>query len=180
MEFRFLYWLQELHTPVMDEVMTAITFLGDSGWFWIGVGILLAAWPKTRKTGAAVLISLAAGFLIGNLVIKNLAARQRPCWLDSAIPLLIESPGDYSFPSGHSLASFEGAVSILLYHKKWGLAAVVLAALIAFSRLYLFVHFPTDVLAGTLLGILIAVLVHRWMESPRRKWNQQAEVGKNG
>ena len=68
----------------------------------------------------------------------------------------------------------------MLYHRKWGLAAVVLAALIAFSRLYLFVHFPTDVLAGTLLGILIAVLVHRWMESPRRKWNQQAEVGKNG
>ena len=68
----------------------------------------------------------------------------------------------------------------MLYHRKWGLAAVVLAALIAFSRLYLFVHFPTDVLAGTLLGILIAVLVHRWMENPRRKWNQQAEVGRNG
>lgn len=180
MEFRFLYWLQELHTPVMDEVMTAITFLGDSGWFWIGLGILLLAAPKTKKTGAAVLISLAVGFLVGNLVIKNLAARQRPCWLDSAIPLLIESPSDYSFPSGHSLASFEGAVSILLYHKKWGLAAVVLAALIAFSRLYLFVHFPTDVLAGTLLGILIAVLVHRWIENPERKWNQQTEVDGNG
>ena len=79
----------------------------------------------------------------------------------------------YSFPSGHSLASFEGAVSILLYHKKWGIAAVVLAALIACSRLYLFVHFPSDVVAGSLLGILIAAVVHRWMEDPKRKWNRK-------
>lgn len=177
MEFRFLYWLQEMHNPVMDEIMTTVTFLGNSGWFWIGLGILLLAAPKTRKTGAAVLISLAAGFIVGNLVMKNLVARPRPCWLDPMTALLIESPGDYSFPSGHSLASFEGAVSILLYHRKWGVAAVILAAFIAFSRLYLFVHFPTDVLAGILLGTLIAVLVHRWMENPARKWNRQEEVG---
>jgi len=100
-------------------------------------------------------------------------ARQRPCWLDPMVPLFIENPSDYSFPSGHSLASFEGAVSILLYHKKWGIAAVVLAALIACSRLYLFVHFPSDVVAGSLLGILIAAVVHRWMEDPKRKWNRK-------
>lgn len=173
MEFEILYWIQQLRTPALDGIMTAVTFLGDGGWFWIALGTALFAVPRTRRTGAAMLISLAAGFILGNLILKNAVARQRPCWLDPMVALLIESPSDYSFPSGHSLASFEGAVSILLYHKKWGIAAVVLAALIACSRLYLFVHFPTDVLAGSLLGILIAVIVHRWIEAPKRKWNRK-------
>ncbi|MGI5947057.1 MAG: phosphatase PAP2 family protein [Lachnospiraceae bacterium] len=173
MEFEILYWIQQLRTPALDEIMTAVTFLGDGGWFWIALGTALFAVPRTRRTGAAMLISLAAGFILGNVILKNVVARQRPCWLDPMVALLIENPSDYSFPSGHSLASFEGAVSILLYHKKWGVAAVVLAALIACSRLYLFVHFPTDVLAGSLLGILIAVIVHRWMETPERKWNRK-------
>lgn len=173
MEFEILYWIQQLRTPALDEIMTAVTFLGDGGWFWIALGTALFVVPRTRRTGAAMLISLAAGFILGNVILKNTVARQRPCWLDPMVALLIENPSDYSFPSGHSLASFEGAVSILLYHKKWGVAAVVLAALIACSRLYLFVHFPTDVLAGSLLGILIAVIVHRWMETPERKWNRK-------
>ncbi len=173
MEFEILYWIQQLRTPALDEIMTAVTFLGDGGWFWIALGTALFVVPRTRRTGAAMLISLAAGFILGNVILKNAVARQRPCWLDPMVALLIENPSDYSFPSGHSLASFEGAVSILLYHKKWGVAAVVLAALIACSRLYLFVHFPTDVLAGSLLGILIAVIVHRWMETPERKWNRK-------
>ena len=124
-----------------------------------------------------MLISLAVGFIVGNVVLKNLIARQRPCWLDQTVALLIENPRDFSFPSGHSLASFEGAVSIFLYDKKWGGAAIVLAAFIAFSRLYLFVHFPTDVLAGTILGIFVAFFVHKWLEGFKRPWNQkQVEV----
>ncbi|MFR1832308.1 MAG: phosphatase PAP2 family protein [Lachnospiraceae bacterium] len=177
MEFQFLYWIQQFRSPGLDEFMTAITFLGDGGWFWIALGAVLLAVPKTRKTGAAVLISLAVGFILGNLILKNAVARQRPCWLDQAVPLLIKSPTDYSFPSGHSLASFEGAVSIFLYHKKWGIAAVILAVLIACSRMYLFVHFPSDVLAGSLLGILIAVLVHKWLEDRAGRQNQGAETG---
>ena len=173
MEFEILYWIQQLRTPVLDGIMTAVTFLGNGGWFWIALGATLFAVPRTRKTGAAMLISLAAGFILGNVILKNAVARQRPCWLDPMVPLLIENPSDYSFPSGHSLASFEGAVSILLYHKKWGIAAIVLAALIACSRLYLFVHFPSDVLAGSLLGMLIAAIVHRWIEAPERKWNRK-------
>lgn len=173
MEFAFLHWIQGLGSPVMDKIMTAITFLGNGGWFWIGVGLILFAVPKTRRIGAGVLISLVLGFIVGNVVLKNLIARQRPCWLDQTVALLVENPRDFSFPSGHSLASFEGAVSIFLYDKRWGGAAIVLAALIAFSRLYLFVHFPTDVLAGTILGILVAFFVHRWLEHPDRPWNQK-------
>lgn len=166
-EFQLLYRIQELRGPFLDACMEFITSLGDKGLFFILLGVGLFLFPRTRRTGAAVLLSLAAGFLAGNLVLKNVFMRQRPCWLDSAVVLLIESPSDYSFPSGHSLASFETAVSIFLYHKKWGAAAILLAVLIAFSRLYLFVHFPTDVAAGAILGSLIAWMVHRVLEKQK-------------
>ncbi|WP_024346506.1 phosphatase PAP2 family protein [Lacrimispora indolis] len=159
-EFGILYFLQSLHTPWLDVFMKEITGLGDSGIFWIITGIVLLCFKKTRVAGFCVILSLAVGFLMGNMILKNLVARERPCWIDTSIPLLIRNPKDYSFPSGHTLASFEGAVSIWLYNRKWGTAALVLAVLISFSRLYLFVHFPTDVLGGLFLGILIAVLVH--------------------
>ena len=110
-----------------------------------------------------MLVSIVIGAVIGNLILKNLIARDRPCWIDSQVVLLIENPKDYSFPSGHTLVSFEGAVSILLKNKRWGIAALVLACLIACSRLYLFVHFPTDVLFGAALGTVIAVLVGIWI-----------------
>lgn len=160
-EFDILYFLQSLHTQWLDLFMKNITSLGDHGMFWILTGLVLLCFRPTRPMGLCVLLSLAAGFLIGNLILKNLVARERPCWIDSSIPLLVKNPRDYSFPSGHTLASFEGAVSIWLYNRRWGEAFLVLAACIAFSRLYLFVHFPTDVLGGMVLGILIAWLVHK-------------------
>lgn len=163
-EFGILYFLQSLHTPWLDGLMKEITRLGDHGIFWIITGIVLLCFKRTRPMGLCVLLSLAVGFLMGNMVIKNLVARERPCWIDKSIPLLVKNPRDYSFPSGHTLASFEGAVSIWLYNHRWGTAALILAALIGFSRLYLFVHFPTDVLGGMILGIIIAVLVHRVKE----------------
>ncbi|MCI9594999.1 MAG: phosphatase PAP2 family protein [Lachnospiraceae bacterium] len=166
MEFSFLVWLQGFHRPWLDALMVAVTFLGDAGWFWILTGCVLFCIKKTRICGLAVLLSLAAGFLVGNCLLKNIVARSRPCWLldvNTAIVLLVETPLDYSFPSGHTLAGFEAGVSILLFHRTWGIAALVLAALIAFSRLYLFVHFPTDVLAGAVLGTVIAFGVHQAM-----------------
>jgi len=140
--------------------MKEITSLGDHGMFWILTGVVLLCFKKTRLMGLCVILSLAAGLLIGNTFLKNMIARERPCWIDNSVPLLINNPRDYSFPSGHTLASFEGAVSIWLYNRKWGTAALILAALIGFSRMYLFVHFPSDVLGGLVLGVLIAVLVH--------------------
>ena len=160
-EFDILYFLQSLHTQWLDLFMKSVTSLGDHGIFWILTGLALLCFRPTRPVGLCVLLSLAAGFLIGNLILKNLVARERPCWIDGSIPLLVKNPRDYSFPSGHTLASFEGAVSIWLYNRRWGWAFLALAACIAFSRLYLFVHFPTDVLGGMILGILIAWLVHK-------------------
>ncbi|WP_124068297.1 phosphatase PAP2 family protein [Clostridium sp. E02] len=164
-EFKILYFLQSVHAPWLDVFMQYITYLGDHGFIWILIGIVFLCYKRTRKMGICLLLSLGIGLLLGNVVLKNMIARQRPCWIDNQILLLIPNPRDYSFPSGHSLAAFEGSVSIWLFHRKWGIWFFLLATLIAFSRLYLFVHFPTDVLAGITMGILIAVLVHRSMEN---------------
>lgn len=160
-EFDVLYWLQRQRTDWLDWLMPRVTALGNTGIFWILLGILLVCIVKTRKIGICMLISIALGALIGNVILKNLVARERPCWIDSQILLLIENPKDFSFPSGHTMVSFEGAVSIFMKNKRWGAAALLLAGAIAFSRLYLFVHFPTDVLCGAVIGTLIAVFVGR-------------------
>ena len=153
--------MENLWCPFLDSVMPAITFLGNSGWIWIVTAIVLLCIPQYRKTGLTVGLALLTGLVVCNLVLKPLVGRIRPfdyqlqCYR-RVIPLLIEAPTDFSFPSGHTIASFEAATVLLIRHKKWGIGAMVLAALIAFSRLYLYVHYPTDVLASIVLGIGIA------------------------
>ena len=147
MEFQILYYINQVHNPILDKIMIALTNLGDAGILWIVIAIILLFMKKTRKCGILMLISMAIGLIIGNGILKNLIQRSRPCWIDTNIPLLIPNPTDYSFPSGHTLASFEAAIMILLHNKKWGIPAIIIATLIAFSRMYLFVHFPTDILA---------------------------------
>ncbi len=169
LEFSILYWFQGLHNPFLDQLMPAVSFLGNSGWAFIVLGVVLFSMKKTRRVGLAILLSLAAGFLIGNVLIKNLVMRSRPCWIDQAVPLLIPSPHDFSFPSGHTLASFETAFSVFLYSRRRGIPMLILAALIALSRLYLFVHFPTDVLSGMALGIFIGWYVHRTIENRKNR-----------
>ena len=106
---------------------------------------------------------LAVGVLVGNVFLKNFVARPRPCWLDSSVRLLIANPTDYSFPSGHTLSSVIGATILTKTNRRFGYAAIPLAALIAFSRLYLYVHFPSDVLAAAVLGVVIGeVSVRLW------------------
>jgi len=173
-EFQILYTLQELRTPLVDGLMVFITSLGDHGWFWILMGVLLFSFPRTRILGGCMLISIAAGFLLGNVMLKNIAARQRPCWLDPSVELLVPVPKDFSFPSGHSLVSFEGAVCIFLFNRKWGIPALMLAVLTAFSRLYLFVHFPTDVLAGIVMGTVIAWSVVRTAKRQMEKTDRMS------
>ena len=173
MEFALLRGIQELHNPWLDQVMQAITWLGNGGWFWCALAVLFLAFRRTRRTGLSMLASLGLGALIGLVILKPLIGRERPCWIDPSVRLLIPVPQDFSFPSGHTSSSFAAAVTILLNRKKGkvpvlGLAALVLAVLIGFSRMYLYVHFPTDVLAGALLGTGSALAVNRILRRMER------------
>lgn len=159
-EFDFLYALQNIHNPVLDKIMIVLSTIGDAGLFWIGVAILLICMKKYRKCGLQVAVAMLLTFIVGNLILKNMIHRDRPCWIDPSITLLVKSPSDYSFPSGHSMNGFTASVSILLCDKKLGIPAVILASAIAFSRLYNFVHFPTDVIIGIVIGIISALFVN--------------------
>ena len=151
----------------LDALMPIITRLGDAGLIWIAAGLVLIATKKYRRNGVMLLCALLCGALIGNVALKHLIARSRPCWIRTDVPMLIAVPKDYSFPSGHTLSSVIAAACLARTDRRFGYIAIPLAAAIAFSRLYLFVHFPTDVLAAAALGIGIAAAVYRLF--PRRK-----------
>jgi undecaprenyl-diphosphatase len=159
-----LDWIADnLWCPVLDTVMPVVTLLGDAGIVWIAIAVTLLFFKKTRRVGVGMGIALLAGLVLCNLTLKPLCQRPRPYdyQLDvfgRLIPLLIERQHDFAFPSGHTIASFEAAGVIWLNHKKWGIAALTLACLIAFSRLYLYVHYPTDVLFSVVLGTGLALL----------------------
>lgn len=123
--------------------------------------MLLTINKKTRKAGIAVLITYIGVLLLGQGVLKHLITRQRPCQIDQDFALLISRPSSSSFPSTHTGWSFGAATAILLNHKKGGIIACVAAFVIAFSRLYLFMHFPTDVLAGMFIGIIMGIIANK-------------------
>ena len=158
-----LDWIQaNLKSSVMDTVMPIITVFGDAGIFWMVVSALLFIFPKTRRTGLGMAIAMMIGLIVCNVTLKPLVARIRPYDLQAelgvTIQLLGERMHDFSFPSGHTIASFEAAVVMLKNSKKLGIPAMILAVLISFSRLYLYVHYPTDVIASVILGTLFALI----------------------
>ncbi|MDY3224991.1 MAG: phosphatase PAP2 family protein [Candidatus Faecousia sp.] len=158
-----LDWIQaHLQSPLMDRIMPIITLLGEGGIFWIAWAVILLLIPKTRKTGIAMIFALLMGLLVCNVTLKPLVQRIRPYDLQEqlgvTIPLLIERQHDFSFPSGHTIASFEAAVVLLKNSKKMGIPALIIAILVSFSRLYLYVHYPTDVLVSVILGTVFAFL----------------------
>ena len=158
-----LDWIQAtLQSGFMDQFMPFITKFGDHGTFWMIISALLLVFPKTRKTGLGMAIAMVIGLLVCNVTLKPLVGRIRPYDLQAELGITIQLLGermhDFSFPSGHTIASFEAAVVLLKNSKKMGIPAMILAVLIAFSRLYLYVHYPTDVIASVILGTLFALI----------------------
>lgn len=147
-----------LRSDVLDFIMPLITKIGDGGILWICLSMILLLFRKTRKVGAAMAASLALEVLCCNVILKPLVARTRPCAVNTAVQLLVPRPSDYSFPSGHTGAAFAAASALLFGKNRLGIPALILATLIGFTRLYLYVHYPSDVLAGALLGIMLGWL----------------------
>lgn len=162
-DFQILDFIQEhIRNFVLDPVMAVLSAVGEAGIIWILLGIVLLFFRKTRPAGLGLLISIAIGFLIGDIIIKPIVARPRPFVLNPNVNLNVSPPSSFSFPSGHSTAAFASATALLglLKEKRWiAYSALGLAVLIAFSRNYNYVHYPSDVLCGTLLGIIVALIV---------------------
>ena len=156
MELSFLYSIPR--TEFLDSFFLAVTNIaGSYGQLWLAVGIFLLFFKKTRSTGIAVLISYIGVFVFGQFILKSLVSRPRPCHIDQAFELLVKRPSSSSFPSTHSAWAFGGATAIFMRFKKAGIVTFVAAALIAFSRMYRFLQFPTDVLAVMRMGIRFGI-----------------------
>lgn len=158
-----LLWIQNgLRGPLTDTLFSFYTQLGNMGMMWIVLSVLMLCFKRTRRAGAAGLVALAVGFVLTNLTIKPLVGRIRPWLTVEGLTALVAEHDPHSFPSGHTCAAFAAACAWRPYlPKRWGNTALVCAALMGFSRLYVGVHFPTDVLAGALVGVAGAWVVHR-------------------
>lgn len=167
-----LAFMQAFSCPFLDTVMTVITKLGDNGFVWIAIGVLLLLYGnrtfRGRDWGMVTIISLAVNALLCNVILKPLIGRMRPYEYLGYEPS-IHALGDASFPSGHTSAAFAAATAIYAMNPKWGRIAYVFATLMGLSRLYLGMHFPTDVICGGLLGIFAAWLtITIWKKLERK------------
>lgn len=164
MELALLDWIQaHLRSGPLDVLMSALSRLADHGDIWILLAALLLFSAKRRRQGITVSCALVLDLLACNMVLKPLIGRGRPFLLRPDLILLVSPPGDASFPSGHTAASFAAAFALRAAgaEKRLWIPAMILAAGIAFSRLYLYVHWPSDVLGGILLGAVLGHLSGR-------------------
>lgn len=182
-EISFLEWIDRtMHgSEIWNQIVKYFSVLNDIGLIWIILGIILLCIKKYRRVGVMFLLTLAVGFIFNDLMLKKLVMRPRPYenseqLANFVLPLFEKHenlhpiinkliggalPGGSSFPSGHTYSSFNCAYMLYLVHKKWGIPALIFAVLMALSRLFLCVHYPSDVLAGMVFGLLTAYLMHR-------------------
>lgn len=155
-----LLWIQDnIRNDFLTPILIFITHLGDKGMIWILITFFLLLFKKTRKVGIISAMALVGSLLADNIILKNLVARTRPYEVIADLQILIERQSDFSFPSGHTGSSFASAVVLFQETpRKYGIPALVLAILIAASRLYMGVHYPSDVIAGVVIGTIVALL----------------------
>lgn len=167
MELQILHWFGSIHNPVLNPIMYFFTCLGNAGIFWILLALaLLTVFPKKyRKVGLTMAIALILSLIMCNGVMKNFYHRIRPFVTDPTLQEtelygIFATIHDWSFPSGHTSASFAAAVAMFMWYKKEGVGTLIIALLVSISRLYLTVHYPTDVLASLILGSLYGVIAY--------------------
>lgn len=169
-ELNILDWFQSLHTPGLDKFMISVTKLGNAGIFWIILTLIFLIIPKMRKTGVIMAAALLTDFLICNVFLKNIVTRTRPYDVNTTVELLVEKLRDYSFPSGHTAASFASVTALYLAgERRLWIIVLLISCLIAVSRLYLYVHYPTDVLGGIIFGCLSGWIGYHIVKFAERK-----------
>lgn len=174
-----ILWFVQDHmiTPWLTPLMIYLSWIGNSGAIWIVIGLLLCYKKSTRNIGYTVMIALVLTFFIGDVVLKHVVHRMRPFAMYPDMPLVSLPPSTIlqSFPSGHTMSSFASAVAIMLAipktYRYLSYLACVIAVAMGFSRLYLFVHWPSDVLAGAILGIIMGWLAHKFVVYSRNRYN---------
>ncbi len=158
-EIRILDFIREhFSCGFLDFFFKTITKFSDSGIGWIILAVVLLCFKRTRKLGFGLAAALIIGQVIGNNILKNIFDRERPYNVNPDIKLIVPALDSFSFPSGHTRCAVECSVVIFLNNKKLGTAALIFAALTGLSRLYLYMHYPTDVLGGAVLGIIDGLL----------------------
>lgn len=152
--------IYEFRNPILDKLMVFITNLGTAGLVFIIIGLVFIIKKSTRKIGLTILVSLIFCLIFGNFILKPLIARPRP-YNFAKVNILVRELKDFSFPSGHTYSAFATAFSIFFYNKKNSIPFFVFASIMAFSRLYLYVHYPSDILGGIFLGLFSAILAYK-------------------
>lgn len=166
-DFSILNFIRDyMHTSLGDILMPFVSRIANGGFIWIMIALLFMCSKKYRPYVPYLLASLCICVLWGEVILKPLVKRIRPCHIEMA-SMLISKPRGYSFPSGHSMSSFCAATFLWQVKRQWGIAAMILAFFIAFSRLYLYVHFPSDVLVGSIFGCLIGWGIGHMMRHKR-------------
>lgn len=162
-------WVQGIQNHLLTAIMTTITTLGDEGIIFIVLGLVLLFTKKYRKAGVSILVALVVMLLLNNIVLKELIARPRPFNLDPETyawwhevykypNFNIHQPSSYSFPSGHTSSAFAAAIALLCHDRKLGIPTTIFAAIMGFSRIYVEVHYCTDVIGGAIVGIIYALI----------------------
>lgn len=179
-ELAILDALQGMHTPWLDAAFAAYTTTSDHGLLWVALGLALTAFKRTRWAGVTVLVALAIGAVVTSGVLKPLVMRPRPCDVNPAVTMIVPRPDGSSFPSGHTTAAFAAFGAVLAARNPRAPVALIVAVgaaavLMAFTRLYAYVHYPTDVLGGIAVGLLAAFVASRIVAAVRKRQEPDVE-----
>jgi undecaprenyl-diphosphatase len=169
-EVSFMQWMESVHSHILDVVMTSITYCATYSAIWLSICLLMLSKSACRKYVPAILVSILLAYIVCDFVLKPLVGRERPYDAMDLEPIVAVSTS-FSFPSGHTASSFAAATALYLYDRRYGIPALVFAALVGISRVYLLVHWPTDVIAGAMIGMVCALSVYAMMNRmfPRRE-----------
>lgn len=156
----FYFVNQSLHNAFFNVVMPIITYTGENGLIWLCLAVFLyVSGPQRRRTSFLMLLALLFSFVLGEEILKHIIQRPRPFLSLEGVNLLVTSPGSFSFPSGHTASAFASSLVIARKIPRLAWPLILLAVLMAFSRVYVGVHYPLDILGGALLGAICARLV---------------------